>query len=187
MLDLHDKVLELHDMDIGNIECMDLEDRGSISKNLDAVDDIRVRIAVTMGFIEKVMKNRFERELDRIGLTTAQVQVLIYILREQHKQDREITARELEQRFRVSNPTMSGILRRLEKKGVIERKPGSSDKRNKQIRIQADVEQLYMQVEQRVDQEKGRLFKGFTEEELEGLSKSLTKILHNLDQIGKEE
>ncbi len=186
-MDLHDEVLELHDMDIGNIECMDLKDGGAIRKNLDALDDIKVRIAVTMGFIEKVMKNRFDRELDRIGLTIAQVQVLIYILREQHKQDREITARELEQRFRVSNPTMSGILRRLEKKGIIERKPGSQDKRNKQIRIKADVEQLYMQVDQRVNQEKRRLFEGFTEDELEGLSKSLTKILHNLDQIGKEE
>lgn len=182
MLEFHDEFLKLHDMDICS-----LEDGGAIDRNLDAVDDIRVRIAATMGLIEKLMKNRFDRELERVGLTISQIQVLIYILREQRKKEREITAKELEQRFRVSNPTMSGILRRLEKKGFIVRKPGSLDKRNKQIRIQADVDELYRLVEDRIAQEKERLFQGITKEELQGLAKSLTQILHNIDQDRKEE
>ncbi len=182
MLEFQDEFLKLHHMDICS-----LEDGEAIDRNLDAVDDVRVRIMATMGLIDKLMKNRFDRELERVGLTISQVQVLIYILREQRKKDREITAKELEQRFRVSNPTMSGILRRLEKKGFIERKTGSLDKRNKQICIKSDVEKLYRLVEDRVAQENERLFQGITKEELQCLAKCLTQILRNIDQDRKEE
>ena len=167
--------------------CIDLNQPGFIRENLEAVDDIHMRIGITLGIIDKVMKARFDRELERAGLTVSQMEVLIYILKEQKKQDREITARELEQRFRVSNPTMSGILRRLEKKGFIERKPGSQDKRNKQIRIKENIDELYQMIQSRINVEKERLFRGFTREELAEMAKLSAKLLHNLEQDGKEE
>ena len=111
----------------------------------------------------------------------------MYILKEQKKQDREITARELEQRFRVSNPTMSGVLRRLEKKGFIERKPGSQDKRNKQIRIRENIDALHQMIHDRINVEGKRMFRGFTKEELAELARLSAKLLHNLEQDGEEE
>lgn len=182
-------VLKRQNTDAGedHFVCIDLDQPGFIRENLEAVDDIHMRIGITLGIIDKVMKTRFDRELERAGLTVSQMEVLIYILKEQKKQDREITARELEQRFRVSNPTMSGILRRLEKKGFIGRMPGSQDKRNKQIRIKENIDELYQLIQSRINVEKERLFREFTREELAELARLSAKLLHNLEQDGKEE
>ena len=114
-------------------------------------------------------------DLAKVGLTSAQVQVLVYILRRSGR-EKEITAKELEDRFQVSNPTMSGILKRLEKKNFIERRPGSADKRNKQILIKGDAQQMRKMIEERIRQEKDRVFQGFTTEELERLLQLITKM-----------
>ena len=170
------------EINFGDMQCMDPEEEEKIRKSLDTFADAKLRIATILGFMGKAMKTRFDRELERTGLTITQMQVIFYIARQQRRGGaREITARELETRFRVSNPTMSGILRRLEKKGLIERMPGRLDKRNKQIRLREDLDGLCERVEERIVEERERLFEGFTEEELAGLSKSLRKLLHNLE------
>ncbi len=181
--------LKRRDTDAGgdDFACIELEQPDFIREKLDAVDDVHMRIGITLGTIDKVMKAKFDRELERAGLTVSQMQVLMYILKEQKKQDREITARELEQRFRVSNPTMSGVLRRLEKKGFIERKPGSQDKRNKQIRIRENIDALHQMIHDRINVEGKRMFRGFTKEELAELARLSAKLLHNLEQDGEEE
>ena len=174
--------MEPEEVNFGNIECMDPEEEEKIRKNLDTSGDVKLRGATILGFMGKALKAKFDRELERTGLTVTQMQVIFYIARQQRRGgEREITAKELETRFRVSNPTMSGILRRLEKKGLIERRPGCLDKRNKQIRLREDMDGVYERVEERIIEERERLFRGFTEEELEGMSKSLRKLLHNLE------
>ncbi len=153
----------------------------------EASDDIRLRIGNVMEAIGRVKIKEIDEEMERIGLTEAQVRVLLYILQNGGGFDREITARELEERFRVSNPTMSGILKRLEKKEFIERFPGSFDKRNKQIRIKGDREGLYRMIRNRTDQEKRIAFAGFTREELEKLLELLIRLYQNMENVGNEE
>ena len=54
-------------------------------------------------------KMKIDMELEKIGLTVAQSQILFYIMLNSGGGEKEITARDLEQRFQVSNPTISGI------------------------------------------------------------------------------
>lgn len=176
--------LKLQDMDIKNMDCIDPDNR--ISSDLQAMDDEKIHIIAMMGFIGRLQKAKIDTELSRVGLTVAQVEVLLYLLGHSGK-GREITARELEQRFRVSNPTMSGILKRLEKKNIIERTQSSLDRRNKQICIKGDVNQLCRIVEDRIYLEKEKLFRDFTPEESTRLLQLLTKLLHNLEHDRNEE
>ncbi len=177
----------LQDIDIADIECMDPVDQMDFQVSPDdPVENTMLRIAATMGLIGRMQKVRLDMDLAKVGLTSAQVQVLVYILRRSGR-EKEITAKELEDRFQVSNPTMSGILKRLEKKNFIERRPGSADKRNKQILIKGDAQQMRKMIEERIRQEKDRVFQGFTTEELERLLQLITKILHNLKTDRSEE
>lgn len=185
--------IDLYGIHIEDEQEADIEDIRLICKKegpMDAVaqrlEDTKLQIFATMGMLGKMQKNRFDEELEQVGLTAAQVQVLLYLLRNSGK-GREITAREIERRFHVSNPTVSGILKRLEKKGFIVRVPGSIDKRNKQIRIRGDVETFCRCIEERVQQEKEKVFYGFTPEELERLLQLITKLLHNLKKDRNEE
>lgn len=153
---------------------------------LESMKDSRVRIMMTLGMLSNIQKAKMNRELERVGLTTAQLQVLLYILHNK-SDEHELTAKELEQRFHVSNPTMSGILKRLEKKELIERRPGLTDKRNKQIRMKGDVIGFYSLIKGRLELEEKNVFRDFTEEEIERLLQLLTKLFYNLDNARNEE
>ncbi len=159
---------------------------GGADTEKEPLENMKLRLLTTMRLIERAQKSKFDMELEQVGLTAAQMQVLIYLLRNSDN-GKEITARELEKRFQVSNPTMSGILKRLEKKQFIMRLPGSIDKRNKQIKIRGDVEIFGRLIEARVGKEMERMFAGFTPQEIETLLQLITKLLHNIKLDRNEE
>lgn len=153
---------------------------------LESLKDRGLRVMVLLGIIGKMQRVQADRELEKLGLTSVQMEVLMYLLKREHE-GCGVTARELERRFRVSNPTMSGILKRLEKKGMIERTASEKDKRNKQIKIRVDVFDIRSEMIKKLMDGKGVFFGNFTEEELVGMEKFLLKLLHNLDQKRNEE
>lgn len=155
-------------------------------QSIDQIEEVDIRIMASLGALGKMLKTRADRELEKEGLTGTQVEVLLYLVHNSEK-GHEITAKELETRFRVSNPTMSGILKRLEKKELIERTPGSIDKRNKQIKLKTDIRELHRSVDVRMKQERNKMFKDFSESELDQMSALLMKLLHNLDELNSIE
>lgn len=177
--------MKLQDMGVRCIDCIDLDDR-EFRDCLGAAYDTKFRIIAMMGLLDRKQKMKMDMELEKIGLTAAQAQILFYIMLNSGGGEKEITARELEQRFQVSNPTISGILKRLEKKEFIERTPGTFDKRKQQIRIKGDVLSLQKNAEERMRTEKEKMFRNFTEEELDRLSELLTKLLYNIEDRNEE-
>ena len=139
---------------------------------LESLKDRGLRVMVLLGIIGKMQRVQADRELEKLGLTSVQMEVLMYLLKREHE-GCGVTARELERRFRVSNPTMSGILKRLEKKGMIERTASEKDKRNKQIKLRVDVFDVRSEMIKKLLDGKEFLFGNFTEEELAGMEKFL--------------
>ncbi|MBO5093045.1 MAG: MarR family transcriptional regulator [Lachnospiraceae bacterium] len=173
--------MQLQDMEVG----FGLTNE-EIEEAYGRINDTRLQIAMTLGMLDHIQKNKINRKLEKVGLTTTQLQVLIYILYN-NANVRELTAKELETRFRVSNPTMSGILKRLEKKGIIERAPGVRDKRSKQIRIKGEAPDFFSLIEERTKEEAKKMFRDFSDAELERLLQLLRKLLHNFDNTENEE
>lgn len=153
---------------------------------LESLKDSGLRVMLLLGIIGKMQRVQADRELEKLDLTSVQMEVLMYLLKREREKC-EVTARELERRFRVSNPTMSGILKRLEKKGMIERTASGQDKRNKQIRLRVDIFDIHSEMVKKLLDGKGTFFWNFTEEELAELERLLLKLLHNLDQKRNEE
>jgi len=162
----------------GEILCDELQ---PIIDSIVKENDLRLQIIASMGTLGKSLKNALDRELEMIGLTVTQLQVVLYIFRN-NEAGRNVTARELEQAFHVSNPTMSGILKRLEKKEWIERIADATDRRTKWIHIKGDTRQFNACVEERVQDAMDSIFCGFTQKEILQMYELMHKLLHNVKQ-----
>ena len=158
--------------------CMDgIEMKGI----LPIIEDVSLRVLVLMGMLFNMGRAQFDRGMREIGLTHSQVMVIAYLYKNRDS-GRELTSHELEQVFHVSNPTMSGILKRLEKKGKIKRIPGKTDKRSKQLLLEPSTDSFFRQMENQVETTRTALFRGISEEQLRETEEVLNKLLHNMEQ-----
>ncbi len=175
--------MELQDMDFSENFDKEID---NFCFGMQMRNDIRMKIVAVMGFLGKKQKAKMDKELESVGMTATQVQVMLHIL-QCNVQGKTVTARDLEEYFRVKNSTISGILKRLEKKDLIERVADKNDRRNKQIGIKGGFAGLCGSIDERVKDEIHEMFRGFSEEELQEMFRLLTKLLHNMDQDKKEE
>ena len=91
---------------------------------------------ILIGFLIKQIHIAFEtrchKNLQRYNLTPSQMDVLLYLKR--HEEDK-LTQRDLETGLTLKNPTVTGLLNRLEEKGFITREQNLNDKRSKFIKM----------------------------------------------------
>ena len=66
--------------------------------------------------IFQTMDKSLNKELETIDLTSMQAHVLIYLYKNKNN---IINQRDIERKFELTNPTVNGILNRLENKGFI--------------------------------------------------------------------
>lgn len=76
--------------------------------------------------INGIMEKQFNRKLKEYDLTKSQFDILLYLWKHPNE---DVKQRDLENFFKVSNPTITGILDRLQDKGLIARVHCPSDKR----------------------------------------------------------
>lgn len=127
--------------------------------------------------IQHSMNRHFNRRLEELGLTVAQLTVLHFIV---DSHGGEINQRDIERGFQLSNPTVTGILQRLEAKNFIERKPSKSDLRSKMISPTDEAMKLAKQMKENMKLMEDNLTKGFTADEKYQLWKLLEKLSGNL-------
>ena len=135
----------------------------------------------TIGFLFKQINNVYEKEfnhrLKRLGITSSQCEVLDFLL--QSSKD-EGTQRDIERALNLNNPTVTGLLKRLDEKGFILSVPSGKDKRCKNIYL---TEKAY-DIQRRMETERKKLDKmlslGMTKKETEALYKMLNRVLYNI-------
>lgn len=137
-------------------------------------------IGLLLKRIHESIRQRADRSLKQDGLTMAQARILFCL---GSRQERKTAPRDLEEIFRVSQPTMAGILKRLERKGFLITSTDPDDRRSKNIlptpKAKAFFRRMYLH-RTRFDQ---TLVQGFTEEEVLQFRHLLIRVLRNLDDI----
>lgn len=134
-----------------------------------------------LGFVFKQIHIAFEahcnKNLQKYNLTQAQMDILVYL---QHHKDSTITQRNLEIGLGLKNPTVTGLLNRLEEKELINRKKHPNDKRSKIITMTEKskiiMEEAYINMKEMYSS----IVEGFSESEKEELFRLLYKVLDNL-------
>lgn len=135
----------------------------------------------TIGFLFKQINNVYEKEfnnrLKRLGITSSQCEVLDFLF--QSSQD-EVAQRDIERALNLKNPTVTGLLKRLDEKGFILIVPSGKDRRCKNIYL---TEKAY-DIQRRMEMERKKLDKmltlGMTKKEIEALYKMLGRVIYNI-------
>lgn len=136
-----------------------------------------------IGFTVKQINNIYEKELNerlkKLGITSSQCAVLDYLF---HTNKEEVNQRDVEKNLSLKNPTVTGILKRMEEKGFILIVPNTTDRRKKNIYL---TEKAY-DIQRKMDADRRkldrRLIIGLSKKEVETLSKGLEKVLYNISE-----
>lgn len=137
----------------------------------------------TIGFLIKQINNNYEKEFNRllksIGITASQCAVLDYLF---HSSREEITQKDIERHLSLKNPTVTGLLKRLDEKGYILSVRGTSDKRCHHIYLTEkayDIQKKMESIRKKCDRE---LTLGMSKKEVQALKKALEKVLYNVSE-----
>ena len=125
---------------------------------------------------------RMTHALAEMELTASQGPILGFI---SHRKTPPC-ARDIEEAFHLSHPTVSGLLARLEKKGFIEFFPDEADRRCKRIGLQNKGQQCIAIMHRTIEENERVMVQGFTEEERDQYADFLERIRKNGQKALKE-
>ena len=114
--------------------------------------------------------------LAQMELTAAQGHIMGFLAHCDHQP----CPRDIEEEFRLSHPTVSGLLSRLEKKGFIALDPDPADRRCKRIRVLPKGKECHELMHRTILENEQRLVSGFTTEEQVQFCAYLERAIQNM-------
>ena len=123
------------------------------------------------------MEKNLNKDLEDIDLTGMQAHVLIYLYKNRKN---IINQRDIEREFELTNPTVNGILNRLENKDFIKRVVSLNDARNKEIMITDKSISLIVEMKKKAKNMENKMTSGITKEELDTFYQVIKKMFNNV-------
>ena len=114
--------------------------------------------------------------LEKLELTAAQGHIMGYLT---HCKEPPCP-KDVEEKFHLSHPTVSGILSRLEQKGFIELCPDAKDRRFKRILVLPKGMECHDLMHKTILSNEEQMVKGFTPEEREQFHALLERAIANM-------
>lgn len=136
-----------------------------------------MRIGMLFGMLYNGLANRFNKDMEEIGLTSSQSYIIGYLI---HNEGREVNQKDIELALKLMNPTVTGILNRLEKKGLVVRKKSELDKRYKIVELTEKGKLLRDNMTEKAIVVKDALLRGIPESELAAFERTLIKLINNV-------
>lgn len=134
-----------------------------------------------IGFLIKQINNVFEKDLNeklkKLGITSSQCAVLDYLF---HTSKEEVSQRDVERHLCLKNPTVTGLLKRLDEKGYILCVQNAKDKRKKNIYLTEKAYDIQRRMEAERKKQDRELTRGMSRREIEAVRKNLEKLLYNI-------
>lgn len=115
--------------------------------------------------------------LEKMDLTASQGWVLMFVF---HRGNRPTYAKDVELRLRLSHPTVSGLLSRLEQKGFIALETDPRDRRSKRIVLLEKGRACQEMTHQQILENESRIVQGFTPEERALFLNFLQRAIENM-------
>lgn len=135
-----------------------------------------------IGFLIKQVHNlqeqRLNKKFERFGLTGAQTFTLVNLFKARERNEK-LNQKDLERILDISNPTVTGILNRLEAKNLIKRVPCKHDARIKYIEVTKKAIELDKEIRKTFEESEYELVSSLSLEEIDRLSQYLVKILRS--------
>lgn len=136
---------------------------------------------ISTGVLIKQINNIYEKEFNQllktIGITSSQCAVLDFLF---YTDLEEINQKDIEKALSLQNPTVTGLLKRLDEKGYILSIPSNTDRRCKNIFLTEKAYDVRKVIENRRGIIDKSLTLGMTVKERNAFKKALKKILYNI-------
>ncbi len=150
-----------------------------IGSGADEVADIPFLIKA----IADAMKSRGDRELAEVGLTFSQMRVIRVIA--QASTRGPVSPSDIEAALGVSQPTVAGLVKRLQQKGFVRVSVDAQDRRYKVVELTQKGAELAKSAVTHAAEHKDAGLEGFTEQEKETLRMLLTRLMANVTSAGE--
>ncbi len=139
-----------------------------------------------IGFEIKVISNLIQRKIDSTAsgrglakLTPMQGWIIDYIYNNQNKSD--IFQRDVETEFTIRRSTATGILKLMEKNGLITRIPVGFDARLKKLVLTKEAIAFHEKIVLEIEKIEAQISKGLTEQERTSFFTIMEKIKRNIE------
>jgi len=132
--------------------------------------------------LNSTLRDHIDRNVKALELTTSQLDVLVGIAAHCGQ---PVNQREIEAELHLSNPTVTGILQRLEAKGFVTRTVRPGDRRFKEVRLTGKCARLAERLQPEGQLMLRQAFYGFTPEEYDTLNQMLERLLENCSRLGE--
>jgi DNA-binding MarR family transcriptional regulator len=93
--------------------------------------------------------------------------------------------KELGERTLITKGTLTGVIERLEQKGIVLRERSSNDKRSFRVRLSDAGETVFREVFPKVVAHGKQLFAAYSETEFDEMDGALTKLRERISQAGR--
>lgn len=131
--------------------------------------------------ISHIIFKETNRDLFRYNLTAAQANVLVYLFF--HEKEDNIFQKDIEKHLNLTNPTVTGVVKRLEEKGLIKRHFRKDDARYKcHVLTDKGREFAKFAIDYMRNEKEKQILEGFSEDEIDFFIRLLNRILKNLGE-----
>ena len=127
--------------------------------------------------INDELAKRANNALKKDGLTFSQAGVILTL---GEKQKEGMSIKELSRSICVAQPTMTGIIDRLQEKGIVQSSSDRSDKRIRMVTLTEKGIRCLKNADENKRMAETQFFEGLTEEERDQLITLLEKVRNNL-------
>jgi DNA-binding MarR family transcriptional regulator len=132
--------------------------------------------------LNRAFKRKLEERAGEMGLTAVQLRVLGELRRLEVLGNSEINQRDLEHAVSVTHPTMTEIIKRLEKKGAVVCTTSSTDKRHKKINTTPPYANIHVELEQMDQTVFQELCQGLSQQQVEAFLQLSSVMIDNVTE-----
>lgn len=143
--------------------------------------DPKEHVGLLIKFINGRVVTKINKNLVEFNLTGVQHEILCFIDRNEHEGD--VFQKDIEKCLKLTNPTVTGIVKRLEEKEMIVRCPSSNDARYKCLHVtEKGKEVICKSFNFGSNNIEKKLVKGMSHDEVKMLKHLLYKALRNMEE-----
>lgn len=131
-------------------------------------------------FRNLTLSKNVEENIEKIGMPTpTQIQIIMCLL----KENGSSYQKDLEEKLNLKRATVSGVLKTMERNGLIKREICNDDTRLKKIYLNQKAIDIYEENKKRIFEIENEIVKGIPKEELETFFKVINQMKLNLETI----
>ena len=143
--------------------------------------DPREHVGLLIKFLNGKITNKINKNLAEFNLTGVQHEILCFIDRNEH--ERDVFQKDIEKCLKLTNPTVTGIVKRLEEKEMIARCPSSTDARYKCLHVtEKGRDVICKSFKFGADNIEKQLVKDLSDDEVKMLKDLLYRVLKNMEE-----